>query len=380
MDSIKFSEFIYDRISETINQQAYIKAVYIGYYKTESFGNEYIRVDYTVEVNDDFYNLPTSSQEIFQLKPHYIFTLSTHAKRSGMTVKKLLKILEFKSIYESLSAYAIHQLECELRAEVAIKIQSIDFWPEGNYAERYFHTLRHPSYGYSRYNSFEYDVFQWHDLQKLSNDSKENYRKNKKQFSITDNQIYELFGLSLTDIRYLIVNNYVPIKTKGLKTVDEVQIHVSSFLYVLKEELKRKHFWSHSTDYRPIVSYLYNNYLQSERDEIIARQKIDFLSRYLIKAGDILKLSDGRIVIAESLEINSSNEIFCTYLNLKTNLENGNRSATVLTSNVIYTLPKKDFLVYKEFTPSKRYSLFEKWFAKNNVEFKITNFTADLAV
>lgn len=380
MDSIKFSEFLYERISETINRQAYIKAVNIGYYKTESFGNEYIRVDYTVEVNDDFYNLPISSQQVFQLKPHYIFTLSTHAKRSGITVKKLLKILEFKSIYESLSAYAIHQLECGLPAEVEIKIQSIDFWPEGNYAERYFHTLRHPSYGYSRYNSFEYDVIQWHDLQKLTNDSKENYRKNKKQFSITDNQICELFDLSLTHIRNLIVRNYVPIKTKGIKTVDEVQIHASRFVYVLKEELKRKYFWSHNTDYRPLINYLYDNYLQSERDEIIARQKIDFLSRYLIQSGDILKLSDGRIVVAESLEINSSNAIFCTYSNLKTNLENGNRSARVLASNVIYILPQKDFQVYKEFTPSKRYSLFEKWLVKNNVEFKITNFTPDLAV
>lgn len=63
MNWLDFSMFLFEKIKETIDCGQYIKEVSIDYELGESFGNEYIRVNYNVTANNFFYDLPFSMQQ-----------------------------------------------------------------------------------------------------------------------------------------------------------------------------------------------------------------------------------------------------------------------------------------------------------------------------
>lgn len=380
MNSLNFSNFLFERVSETISQRRYIEEVSIDFGMGESFGNEYIRVDYKVKANQDFYNLPKTAQEaVFNHKPQYIFTLSTHAEyASERKKKKLLKIVEFKSIYESLAVYVALQLEHALNPEAIVKIKGIDFWPEANYAEKYLDSALYLKDKNYKYNSFEFDVLQWDSLHKLANNSKKTYAKSKSYFGITDHKISELFELDLNTIRFIVLNHTVPIKIKGSKTIEEVHIHTLLFVEALKAKIRDKDYSREIDVYRSLVTYLYDNFLPLERSEIIERQKSDFLGHFVIQNGDILQLKDGRIVIADLIQIDAANVIAVEYLNLKVNLEAGERKRKTPLANISYVLSQQDFLSYKDYTPSRRISLLNKWMLKKKIKVEMIRFEPDL--
>lgn len=380
MNSLNFSNFLFERVSETISQRRYVEEVSIEFGMAESFGNEYIRVDYNVKANQDFYNLPKALRKnIFSHKPQYIFTLSTHAEYTrGSEKKKLLKIMEFKNIYESLAVYVALQLEQVLNPKAIVKIKGIDFWPEANYAEKYLDSALYLKDKNYRHNSFKYDVLQWDRLHKLANESKKIYTKNKSYFNITDHKINGLFELGLNDIRFIVLNYNVPIKVKGSKTIEEVHIHTLLFVEALKIKIKDIDYWRDIGVYKSMIIYLYNNFLPLERSEIIERQKSDFLAHFMVQNGDILQLKDGRIVIADSIEIDTANVIVVEYLNLKVNLEVGERKRKTPITNITSVLSQKDFLSYKDYTPSKRISLLNKWMLKRKIKVETIKFEPDL--
>lgn len=380
MDSLNFSNFLFERVHETINQSRYIQEVRIDYELGGNFGNEYITIDYQVSVNQDFHNLPKSEQDaFFNFKQQYIFTISTYAQPNrGSEKKKLLKILEFKSIYESLAAYVTLQLEHALNPETLIKIKGIDLWPEANYAKKYLDSALYIKRKNTIGSSYEYDVSQWDRLHKLSNDSKKIYVENKSHFSITDIEINHLFGLEPDDIRIILLNHKVPIKVSGFKTIEKVHIYTLKLAEALKARIKEDYYWRDNDIYQSLITYLYNNFLQPEKAEIIDKQKSDFLKSFNIQKGDILQLKDNRIVVTSSIEIDSRNAIVIEYLNLKVNLEIGERKRKTPVNHISYVLSQSDFLSYKDYTPSRRISLLDKWMAKRKMKMVITAFEPDL--
>lgn len=380
MDSLNFSNFLFKRVLETINQSKYIQEVSIDYELDGTFGNEYIRVEYKVVVSQDFHNLSNSDQDAFiNLKPQYIFTISTHAQRNwGNEKKKLLKILEFKNIYDSLAVYVTSQFEHMLNPETAIKIKGTDLWPAANYAKRYLDSALYIKHKNHIYSSFENDVLQWDRLHKLSNDSKKNYTENKSHFSITDIEINHLFGLEPNDIRFILLNHKVPIKVSGFKTIEKINIHMPKLAEALKARIKDNYYRRDNNVYQSLITYLYDNFLQSEKAEIIDKQKSDFLTSFSIQKGDILQLKDNRIVVASSIGIDSRNAIVIEYLNLKVNLEVGERKRKTLVNHISYVLSQSDFLSYRDYTPSRRISLLDKWMSKRKTKMMITAFEPDL--
>jgi hypothetical protein len=107
MYSLKIAKFLFDRVVETITYRGYIKEISLDYELDESYGNEYIRLNYQVTINEAFKSLPFNKQEkMFRQDRRTIFPISTHAQLGKISQKqKLLKIIEFKQIYESLAAY-----------------------------------------------------------------------------------------------------------------------------------------------------------------------------------------------------------------------------------------------------------------------------------
>jgi hypothetical protein len=137
MDSLKLAPFIFDMVKELIDYKQYINGVDISYQHAKTYSNEYIRLSYTVLPNESYKSLSYRERQVlFQKTPHYTFSLSTNRERSDEK-KTLLRILEFKHMYESLTAYVILQLESHLNAGASIKVKGIELWPEANYAEKY---------------------------------------------------------------------------------------------------------------------------------------------------------------------------------------------------------------------------------------------------
>src|ERR1700754_21673 len=147
MDSLELAAFLFAWIQETIDYKQYIEKVSISYEYVEIYGNESIRVSYMIERNEHWDNLPFNDQQaLFNRAPDHSFTLSTNKTIGYNKKKKMLRLLEFKHIYESLAAYAVLQFEEYLNEGTAMKVRGIDLWPEANYAEKYFLSDAHDKY------------------------------------------------------------------------------------------------------------------------------------------------------------------------------------------------------------------------------------------
>ncbi len=380
MNSLDFSNFLFEKVQETINYNQYIKEIFIDYELTESFGNEYIRVTYNVGVNDDFYNLSQNVKKtMFIGKPSYIFTLFTYAESGSRDEKrKLLRITEFKHIYESLAIYVILQLENTLNPETSIKVKALDLCPEVTYAEKYLNNALYLKYGNPATGFFADDVLQWDRLHTLAIRCKKVYADEKAYFSITDAKINSLSGLSLDDIRFLLIRHEIPIKIKGIKTIDKVYVHTLKLVEALKKDIKDEYFSWNKILYKELITYLYNNHLDSEKLKIIGRQKTEFLQQFIIQKGDILQLKDGRIVVANSIGIDLQNAVIIEYSILKVNLQISSRKRKIFSTDVAYVLNEADFLEYRTYTPSKRISLLNKWMSKRKKKVDFIKFEPDL--
>jgi hypothetical protein len=323
MYSLKIAKFLFDRVVETITYRDYIKEISLDYELDESYGNEYIRLNYQVTINEAFKSLPFNKQEkMFRQDRRTIFPISTHAQLGKISQKqKLLKIIEFKQIYESLAAYIALQFESELNQETAIKIKGIDFWPEANYASKYLNEGLYVKYRDRGRWVFESDVRQWERLHRLAISSKKTYTKDKANFNITDASINELFDIEVESIRYLLLSYNIPIKIKGIKTIDKIYIHTVSLVEALKKEIKDKYQNGRRDSYKHLIAYLYDNYLSSEKLNIVASQKNIFIENFIIQSGDILQLKNGQIVVTNKIEIGKNNSVYITYAILKADLQ-----------------------------------------------------------
>ncbi|TJY65407.1 hypothetical protein FAZ19_09665 [Sphingobacterium alkalisoli] len=372
--------FLFPRIQETISLSKFVKAVKLGFHTNENFGNEHIKLTYVIKGNDSYNGLDYNDQrEMFRGASHYIFTLSTYSDTNyGNFREKLLRILEFKHIYQSIATYITFQLEGALMPNTAIKIQEIDLWPEGIYAEKY---LSNPNYREDKRNvrdAYRADVRQWSHLRNLAQETKKQVAEQCDQMCITDLEINKLFDIDLHRLRGLLVQYKIPIKISRKKIIDKIEIHAQALVRAIKTELDSDDFYGQRYPLYKLVQYMYNTYLSGEKTDLIEDQKSNFLRDFKIQPGDILQLSDNRLVTVVSVNITERNEIEIEYSILKVNLELSVRTRKISCKNVTHVLKEKEFLEFKNYSSTARMSILTKWMAKRKQKFIWTPFTPNL--
>lgn len=379
MSSLKLAEFLFSRIQETIDYKQYIAEVSIDFEHDETYGNDYIRISYVVDVNERFESLTSNEKQfLFQQTPKYIFPLSTNQSRSD-NINKMLRILEFRHIYESLASYAVLQFETYLDAATTIKVQGIDMWPEANYVKKYLSSALRTANRSGAYFDFEQNVSHWDGLHQLAAASRKIYTKEKKQFSITDIEINQLFKMELYSIHNLVLRYAIPIKVKGTQTIDEISIHTSKLVVALKQKMNGEDSYRYNNEtYRRLIAYLYNTFLMAEKIQIINHQQSAYLKHFIIQQGDILQLKDARIVIVNMVSIDLKNEINVEYAILKTDLKPGERTRVIGTSDILFVLKRSFFQEFIDQTLVKHLSILDKWMLKRKTKFNFIPFTPDL--
>ncbi len=380
MDSLKIVDFLFPKIQETISLSKFVKAVELRFHINESFGNEYIKLKYEIKGNDSYSELNFNDQrKMFKGPSHYIFTLSTHSEIGYRNFReKLLRILEFKHIYQSIATYIAFQLEGPLMPDTAIKIQGINLWPEGIYAEKYLSTPNYRKGERNLWDAFRTDVSQWDHLHILARETRKQVSEQRDQMCITDMEISKLFDIDLHRLRWLLVEYQVPIKISRKKIIDKIQIHGPKLIKAIKIELESDDFYGQRYPLCKLIEYIYNTYLSDEKTYLIEEQKSDFLRDFKIQQGDILLLNDKRLVVAVSINIIDQNEIEIEYAILKTNLELSVRTRKISCEKITHVLKEKEFLEYKSYSSTARISIFTKWMTKRQQKFAWIQFTPSL--
>ncbi|KAA2239376.1 hypothetical protein F0L74_24555 [Chitinophaga agrisoli] len=372
MDSVKLAEFLFTRIRQTIVQKRYIKEVKIGYSYGESYGNTYITVTYSLLANDDFRKLPLLDQHtMFQGSTHYIYSLSSNAQRYERY--KINRIIAFKNIYESVTAYATLQLEANLLPDTAIKIDSIHLWPNVNYAEKYLSELVDRQHFYPHIDEMGTNIWQWEPLHQLALESKKELLGERR--FISDLEIFESCGFSTTTTRRYIIHSRIPIKVKGLKIINLVLISVPALLHALKTNNSPDGYSFH---FPGLIEYLYNNYLPDEKATIIQQKVAAYLRDFIIQIGDLIELNDNRVVQVVSVNMDAAYLIHVTYSILKSDLQLGDRTRTVNISYISSVLKAADFKEYLHNNSIKRLSLLKRWMEKRKMKVVKQQFIPDV--
>jgi hypothetical protein len=379
VDSLKLAEFLFTRIQETIENKQFIAIISIDFEHDETYGNDYIRVSFTIETNESFENLPyNQKQSLFNQTSKYIFSLSTNKGKYDKK-RKMLRILEFRHIYESLASYAVLQFEKHLDSTTSIKVKGIDMWPEANYAEKYLTADFQVGGRSGTYFDFENRVFQWNQLHQLAKKSRKTYTKEKERFNISDIKISQLFGLELYSIHSLLLNNMIPIKIKGIKTIDEIQIHTAKLIIALKKELNSEYSYKYYGEvYKKLINYLYDRYFIADKIQVIKDQQTLYLKHFIIQQGDILQLKNMRIVMVKTISIDHKNVINVEYVMLKNNLQPGERTRVIGTGDILFILKNPIFIEFISQIIIKRLSLLDKWMLKRKMKFDFTPFEPNL--
>lgn len=385
-DSINIAYFLSARVKQTLAYKQYIKTVHIDYAREESYGNDYIRFTYQIDVHDTYWEILTFHDQEFTFEgsSYYIFTLSARANRNKYNEEnKLLRLLEFRYIYESVTANTILQLEEGLDPDTSIKVKDISKWPEANYACEYFiSSLRKDKQkGFDIYD-LEVDARQWAPLHQLCKQSQKIYKSERKKFKITDSELNVLTSISHVDIHYILLRYSVPIQIKGINVIEKVHIHTGKLVEALKQEMTNETYYWRINKYtvKWLVIYLYDHVLIEEKKEIIRHQQNLFLKDFTIQKGDILELIDQRLVIANSVFFSENNKISIEYTILKINLQPSERRRIINPEQVSYILKKCDFSTYLENNRVRHLSLLDKWMKKRRISLGVPAFVPNLFI
>lgn len=382
IDSINIANFLHTRVKQTLAYKRYIKTVHIGYVRDESYGNDYIRFTYEINVHETYWKeLDFFEQEFtFEGSSYYIFTLSTRNNYSRENI--LLRLLEFRHIYESLTAITILKLEEELEANTSIKVKDISKFPDANYASKYLtSSLKNKQRGLNSYD-FEIDVRQWAPLQHLSKKSQKIHKSERKKFNLTDRELNTITNISYTDIHYIILKYTIPIQVEGISIIEKVHIHTGKLVEALKKEILNETLYSRLDSHMAkwLVIYLYDHFLVDEKKEIIRQQQNIFLKHFPIQEGDILELTDRRLVIANSVFFSENNKVNVEYTILKTNLLLSERRRIIGLEQVSYILKKSDFLRYIEKNRIRHLSLLNRWMKSKKTSIVTKQFKPNLFI
>jgi len=375
-DSIELAVFLNTKVMNTIQYIKYIESIEMYYSRLSSYGNEYIRFTYIAYTNKEFKNLnevkKVSIENTFREKPSYIFSLVKNPQR--FEEKKIAyRIVEFKHLYTSLTSYAILQIENSTKNKISIKVEGIDHWPDLIYSENFLTRLLNEKEVYETlmHSSYKTDIYQYYDLKKLAIKSSLVYKTQKDEFVISDNEIVNLFDFKLDDIRYVLIRHNVSINIKGSISIEEITIHAFEMIKAIENEIEKV---DNDSDYSPLSrlrqKYKYSqliDYLWNSQPKERIKKKL--ANDFPIKKRDIVELSDGRLVVMDSIEYDEE-KVVLNYSLLKNDLNIGIRKGKVTSDNIVSYLKYDDFnsFVYNGI-PKKTVSLLKRWMRKRKIKF-----------
>lgn len=373
-DAMKLAVFLDQRVEETIRERKYMESVAITYQLTESFANHTIRIFYTVTVNHRYEKLsPSRKYALFNGEPFYIYTLSKQSENN--TRQHPLKLLEFKSIYESLTTTAALRLEKALGTEFPLTIQHVRADPSVNYAIQFLTDLAEDCrYLYWEDND---DADQWASLHKLANDSRKIYTQERHLFTITDTSIKDLLGIDRYIIRRMVTEYNVPVMVKGFQTIETVLIHVPGLLDALRQELRKTTISVQQQHFKTLISYLYDQHLAKEKKNILDQQQPAFIKTLSIDTGDVLLLTNGKLVVINKILFDEYNRLIIEYSQLKKNLDKSERTKAIPPSMISQVLKQAVFRDYIDQARVRNIDLFRRWMSKKTSPVSLPVFQPD---
>ncbi|NML36948.1 hypothetical protein HHL17_07030 [Chitinophaga sp. G-6-1-13] len=372
MDSVKMAEFLFARIQQTIAKRQYIKEVEISYSVGESYGNSYLYLTYQLEANEKFLELPLLDQEtMFEGNSHYVYSISTNTHSNYW--EEITRVVAFRNIYESITAYAILQLEGNLLPNTPIRVESINLWPNANYAEKYMHQLLSMQYFRPNIREMNEGIGQWKSLHQLALKSKKKLLGEK--CLVSDLEISENYGFSVSNIRWFVIFHQTPIKVKGVEIISEIQISVPALLQALKMNNSQH---GYGLNFPGLINNLYDDYLPKEKAIILQGKRASFLQDFIIQSGDLVILNSKRIVQATVIDIDTDYRIWVTYTILKNNMQPSDRTRTVDISEISSVLKSVDFQEYLRNNSIYHLMLLKRWMEKRVIAIDRPAFNIDL--
>lgn len=217
----------------------------------ETFGNEFIRVNFLITTNKVFDDLPneeSTTKELAteDLTAYFVWPIASNNNRFEIGHRqRLMRIVEFGLAYQSQSTFVMHHFESVLNdPSVSLNIASIEFWPTFNYARWHLSQDKSELARYWYYNSlfsrFESDVLLHHRLHEHAVNSRTIYKKAKKAFLITDLEIVKKFQIDRIIVRDWMLEHDIPILIKGTKIIDKVTFHAPLLWWALNQYLEAR--------------------------------------------------------------------------------------------------------------------------------------------
>ena len=387
MDWFKIAHFFEPKVRNTIRCRNWIKEVHIFVEYQDTFGNECLKIFYEVAPNESFKSLPLREQvkitDSFNEHKYYVFSLSK-GKR-GLNHDQHVRLVEFRSIYLTISSYLYLQLESNLEPGTDLDIEPLDDLPFLNYSEEFLTSLltQYGDYNWYYRRNFESDVRQFEKLHSLSKRSYQHYKENPDEYSVLENDLVYYSSFDSNKIRDLLLRNEVRIKVTGSKTIKHIKIHIGDLVQAVQLkilELRDSPIGASSNEWERLLSTLYEEYLPEELDRIVEEEKKGFINGIPVKSNDVGQLSDGRLVLIERIFLDQNNDLKLSYTNLKSNLQKGERTRTVDAQLLLSYLNNEQLSHYCEQNVVIRLKNFKKWFSKRKSKFEKSDFKIDLAL
>jgi len=247
--------------------------------------------------------------------------------------------------------------------------------PSVNYAIQFLTDLAEDSrYLYWEDND---DAGQWASLHKLANDSRKIYTQERHLFTITDTSIKDLLGIDRYIIRRMVTEYNVPVMVKGFQTIDSLLIHVPRLLNALKQELRRENLSFQKEDLKKLISYLYDQHLVNEKKAIQEQQQSAFIKTLSIDTGDVLLLTNGKLVVINKILFDEYNRLIIEYSQLKKNLDKSERTKAIPPSMISHFLKQAVFRDYIDQTRVRNIDLFRRWMSKKTSQLTLPVFQPD---
>ncbi|HAA24090.1 MAG TPA: hypothetical protein DCR93_29065 [Cytophagales bacterium] len=215
-DSISLALFFQQRVYNTVKHAEYIGQVEVGFRWDDTFGNEYIKVEYLVSVNDCFSSQAEKEQETinatFTGSPFFIYSISTHRQRYPQD--EGLTFVSFQATYNSLAAYVVAELSNALDAEVPIKVKSAQNWPKANLAKQYYSYL--DRFAQNRYywgwRDIETESQQLESLFELTQLHAKRMLRQPKRILVKEESLLSYTSISRVTLRGILLKQQIPVR------------------------------------------------------------------------------------------------------------------------------------------------------------------------
>lgn len=98
----------------------------------------------------------------------------------------------------------------------------------------------------------------------------------------------------------------------------------------------------------------------------------------MVQQGDVVELTDKRIVMVNSVTFEKENAIYFEYTIIKNNLQLSTRTRTISIDNAVYVLKGNEFMYYLNSTYIKNLSRLSRWMGKKRIKIVLPAFEPDL--